>query len=53
VRNIALPAVDLSKSTSDATFTVPIPYPNGVSGDVQTATIKYSISPNPNASPTP
>jgi YbbR-like protein len=53
VRNIALPAVDLSKSTSDATFTVPIPYPNGVSSDVQTATIKYSISPNPNASPTP
>lgn len=53
VRNLVLPAVDLSRSTSDATFTVPIFYPGGISGDVQTATIKYSISPNPNVSPSP
>ena len=50
-RNITLPAVDLTGKTSDATFQVAIPYPDGVSGSVATATIKYSISPNPAVSP--
>jgi hypothetical protein len=53
VRNIVLPAIDLSRNTSDATFPVTIIYPQGVTGDAQTATIKYSISPNPNVSPSP
>lgn len=51
VRNILLPAMDLSTRTSDSTFQVQIPYPNGVTGDAQTATVKYSISANPNVSP--
>lgn len=53
IHNITLPPVDLSRSTSDATFQVQIQYPPGVTSDVQTATIKYSISPNPNVSPGP
>jgi YbbR domain-containing protein len=53
VRNILLSAVDLSRSTADATFQVQITYPAGVTGEVQTASIKYSISPNPNVSPSP
>ena len=53
VRSIVLPAVDLSGRTSDATFSVAIPYPDGISGTVANATVKYSISANPNASPTP
>lgn len=53
VRNITLPAIDLTGRTSDATFPIPIPYPDGVSGSVSTAVIKYSISPNPAVSPTP
>ena len=53
VRNIVLPPLDLSRSTSDATFTVPINYPSGVTGEVQSATVRYSISPNPNVSPSP
>ena len=53
VRNIALPPVDLSNSTSDATFPVTITYPNGVSGSVANATVKYSISRNPNVTPSP
>jgi YbbR domain-containing protein len=52
VRNIVLPPSDLSRSTSDTTVPVTIPYPQGVIGDPQTATIKYSISANPNVSPT-
>lgn len=52
-RSITLPAVDLTGKTSDATFQVAVPYPDGVSGSVSTATIKYSISPNPAVSPTP
>ena len=52
-RNITLPAVDLTGKTSDATFQEAIPYPDGVSGSVSTATIKYSISANPAVSPTP
>lgn len=53
VRNIVLPPMDLSRNTSDATFQVQIPYPAGVSSDIQTATVKYSISLNPNVSPSP
>jgi YbbR domain-containing protein len=53
IQNIVLPAVDLSRSISDTTFTLPVPYPRGASGDLQTATVKYSISANPNASPSP
>jgi YbbR domain-containing protein len=53
IPNITLPPVDLSHSTSDAVFSLPIPYPRGVSFEVQTATVKYSISPNPNSSPSP
>ena len=51
VRNITLPPVDLTGKTSDATFQVAIPYPDGVTGNVANATVKYSISPNPNVSP--
>jgi YbbR domain-containing protein len=53
IRNITLPAVDLSGRTSDTTFTINIPYPDGISGTVATATLKYSISPNPNLAPSP
>ena len=53
VRNIALPAVDLSGSTSDATFQVAIQYPDGVTGSVANATVKYFISRNPNVTPSP
>ncbi|HUE61425.1 MAG TPA: CdaR family protein [Acidimicrobiales bacterium] len=53
VRSVTLPAVDLSGRTSDATFQVAIPYPDGASGSVSTAMIKYSISPNPAVSPAP
>ena len=53
VRSILLPAMDLGNRTADATFQVQISYPNGVTGDVQTATVKYSISANPNVSPSP
>jgi YbbR domain-containing protein len=59
VRFITLPAVDLSNSTSTVTFTVNIPYPNGVSPvgpkPVTTATVTYTIQKNPNvtASPSP
>lgn len=52
IRSITLPAVDLSGRTSDATFSVNIPYPDGVTGNAATASIKYSISPNPAVSPT-
>jgi YbbR domain-containing protein len=53
VRSIVLPAIDLNGRSSDYTTTVAIPYPDGVSGTVANATIKYSISANPNASPIP
>lgn len=54
IRSIQLPAVDLTGKTGDYTATVNIPYENypGVSGNVATATIKYSISPNPAVTPT-
>lgn len=51
IRSITLPAVDLSGKTSDYTVQVNIPYPDGVTGTVATAIVKYSISPNPNATP--
>jgi YbbR domain-containing protein len=53
VQRITLPGVDLSNATSDASFQVTITYPNGTSGTVQTATVKYSISRNPAVQPTP
>ena len=48
---ITLRAVDLSSSTSTATFNVNIPYPNGVTGAVTTASITYTIAPIPSPSP--
>jgi YbbR domain-containing protein len=53
VQRITLPSVDLSNRTSDWTIQIAVPYPAGVSGDVPNASVKYSISPNPNASPCP
>jgi YbbR domain-containing protein len=53
IRNIPLPAMDLSNRTSDATFQVQVPYPTGVTGEAQTATVRFSISANPNVSPSP
>jgi len=53
ITTITLPAFDLTNRTSDATFRVTIPYPDGVTGPVKTATVTYSISPNPNTQPTP
>jgi len=54
VQSITLAPVDLSTSTSDAVFQIAIDYPSlGVTGTVQTATVRYSISPNPNVSPAP
>jgi YbbR domain-containing protein len=49
IHSITLPPVDLSGATSDTSFQVTIPYRNGVSGSVATATVRYSISRNPNA----
>lgn len=48
---ITLPSVDLSGRTSDVTFTVAIPYPDGTDGPVKNARVTYSIAANPNASP--
>ncbi len=55
VHSITLPAVDLTGRTSDANFQVNIPYEQygGISGNVATASIKYSISPNPAITPGP
>lgn len=53
IRSITLPPADLSGRTSDATFQVAIPYPDGISGSAANATVKYSISANPNVSPSP
>lgn len=54
LHNISLPPVDLSRTTSDVTFPmIAIPYPDGVTGSAVNATVKYSISPNPNVSPSP
>ncbi|MGA7912588.1 MAG: CdaR family protein [Candidatus Dormiibacterota bacterium] len=53
IQSILLPPVDLTGRTSDATFQVAIPYRTGVTGNVANATVKYSISANPNVSPSP
>jgi len=54
ITTITLPAVDLSHSTSTATFKVTIPYPDTLTGPVGTARVTYTISSNPNcASPSP
>jgi YbbR domain-containing protein len=53
VTTVTLPQVDLNGRTSDATFQVAIPYPDGTEGPVKNAKIVYSISPNPNAVPSP
>jgi hypothetical protein len=51
---VVLPALDLSNATADTTFKVTIPYPDGVTSNVLTARVTYSISRNPNcASPSP
>jgi len=53
VQRITLGPVDLSRSTSDATFQIPIDYQSlNVTGTVGVATVRYTISPNPNVSPT-
>jgi YbbR domain-containing protein len=51
ITTLTLPAVDLSGHTSDVTFKVTIPIPDGVVGSMAVARVTYSISPNPNASP--
>jgi YbbR domain-containing protein len=48
---ITLPPVDLTGRTSDATFTVAIPYPDGTDGSVKNARVTYSIAPTPSTSP--
>jgi YbbR domain-containing protein len=53
ITTVILPAVDLSNNTSDVTFRITIPYPSGVTGNFQTAMVKYSISANPNVQATP
>ena len=53
IKSLTLPAVDLTGHTSEVTFRVTIAYPSTVSGSVTTARVTYSISPNPNAQPTP
>jgi YbbR domain-containing protein len=53
MQRITLPGVDLSKNTSDASFQIAIPYPKGTTGSVAIATVVYSISRNPQVSPSP
>ena len=53
MQRIMLPGVDLSKSTSDVTFQIAIPYPKGTTGSVAIATVVYSISRNPQVTPSP
>ena len=53
VQNLSLPPVDLSSSTTNATFSVQIPFPAGMSGSVAVAKITYLISANPVVSPSP
>jgi YbbR domain-containing protein len=47
---LALPAVDLSQKTSNASFQIAIPFPPGVTGSQAKAKVTYSISNNPNCS---
>ena len=53
IQRIVLPPLDLSGSTSTATFQVAIPYASGITGNVATATVIYTISRNPVVSPSP
>ena len=53
IQRVILPAVDLSGHSTDFTIQVTISYTTGVTGSATTATIRYSISPNPNVSPGP
>ena len=53
ITTITLPAIDLSRSTSNATFKVTITYPAGITGSAATARVTYSIAQNPNCSPSP
>jgi YbbR domain-containing protein len=54
ITNITLPAVPLSRSTSNATFRVTVTYPAGITGSAATARVTYSIAQNPNcSSPSP
>ncbi len=53
VQYLSLPPVDLSTWTTNATFSVQIPFPTGMSGSVAIATLTYLISGNPNTSPSP
>jgi len=48
VQYLSLQPVDLSSSTTNATFNVQITFPNGMSGSVAVAKITYLISANPN-----
>jgi YbbR domain-containing protein len=51
IQRIFLPGVDLSSHTTDWTVQIAVPYPQGVTGDVANASVKYLISQNPNAAP--
>jgi YbbR domain-containing protein len=51
IQRITLPSVDLSTRTSDFTFQITIPYPDGTAGNVATARVTYTIARNPNTSP--
>lgn len=53
VQYLSLPPVDLSSSTTNASFSVQIPFPTGMSGSVAVAKITYLISANPAVSPSP
>jgi len=53
ISSILLPPVDLSGATSTTSFQVNIPYRAGVSGSATTATLKYTISKNPNVTASP
>ena len=53
VQRITLAGPDLSRSTSDASFQIQIPYPKDTTGAVGTVTANYSISKCPTPSPSP
>ena len=53
IQRIILPAVDLSGATRTVQDSITIPYPDNVTGNVQTATVTYIIQRNPNVSPSP
>jgi hypothetical protein len=53
LQRILLPALDLTGHTSTVSFQVAIPYPPGVDGNTNNATVTYTIVPNPSASPVP